>query len=108
MDACIHIYSDEDDVRERARAHDNARDIYAHDCGQLPFGTLDPRAFELIVRDLFDEKKVEATWDWYDTAFRINDGSDILPSFKEYRFSQAHTKLFISSNNLSLTGLILR
>lgn len=76
MDACIHIYSDEDDVRERARAHDNARDIYAHDCGQLPFGTLDPRAFELIVRDLFDEKKVEATWDWYDTAFRINDGSD--------------------------------
>ena len=77
MDACIHIYSDVDDVRERARAHDNARDIYAHDCGQLPFGTLDPRAFELIVRDLFDEKKVEATWDWYDTAFRINDGSDI-------------------------------
>ncbi|MGA6495311.1 hypothetical protein ACPEG9_15810 [Escherichia coli] len=76
MDACIHIYSDEDDVRERARAHDNARDIYAHDCGQLPFGTLDPRAFELIVRDLFDEKKVEATWDWYDTAFRINDGSE--------------------------------
>lgn len=76
MDANIRIYSDEEDDQERALARENSRDIYAHDCGQLPFGTLDPRAFELIVRDLFDEKKSEAAWDWYDTAFRINDGSD--------------------------------
>ncbi|WP_244193646.1 restriction endonuclease [Pantoea cypripedii] len=76
MDASIHIYSDKDDDQERALAHENALEIYANDCGQLPFGNLDPRAFELIIRDLFDEKKGEATWDWYDTAFRINDGSD--------------------------------
>ncbi len=70
------ICFDEDhEVRVR---DDNPKkpDVFAFDCGQLPFESMGDHHFELLLADIYREKVGEDGFDWYDEARRLNDGAD--------------------------------
>lgn len=61
----------------RAKAEANRQPAFTFDSGQLPFERISPDHFELLVSDLYRNKHGEPEWNWYDTNFRLNGGSDM-------------------------------
>lgn len=67
--------SDEDD-RELREANPDTPELFAFDCGQLPFERMGDAHFELLLADLYAARAEDGSEDWYDTARRLNDGAD--------------------------------
>ncbi|WP_409287318.1 ABC-three component system protein [Pseudomonas guariconensis] len=63
----------EDELREN---NPEKPDVFAFDCGQLPFEAMGDHHFELLLADLYRDKMGEVGFDWYDEARRLNDGAD--------------------------------
>lgn len=70
------ICLDEEADRKLRESHSNSPDVFAFDCGQLPFDLIGDAHFELILADLYRKKAGEKGFDWYDDARRLNDGAD--------------------------------
>ncbi|MGV8180276.1 ABC-three component system protein [Pseudomonas aeruginosa] len=67
--------SDEDDQALRD-ADENSPEVFAFDCGQLPFERMGDAHFELLLADLFSQLAEDKKVDWFDKAHRLNDGAD--------------------------------
>ncbi|MGM0824121.1 MAG: ABC-three component system protein [Pseudomonadota bacterium] len=67
--------SDEDDQAVRS-SDSNAPEVFAFDCGQLPFERMGDAHFELLLADLYTARAEEGKDDWFDKACRLNDGAD--------------------------------
>ncbi|KRP76086.1 ABC-three component system protein [Pseudomonas veronii] len=63
----------EDKLRE---SNSNTPDVFAFDCGQLPFESMGDHHFELLLADIYRDNVGEKDFDWYDEARRLNDGAD--------------------------------
>jgi len=51
-------------------------ELFAFDCGQLPFERMGDAQFELLVSDIYRAEHNDGTENWYDTVSRLNDGAD--------------------------------
>lgn len=51
-------------------------DLFAFDCGQLPFERMGDAHFELMLADVYTARADDGKDDWFDTARRLNDGPD--------------------------------
>jgi hypothetical protein len=69
------FYSDEEDSELR-KTNSNTPDLFAFDCGQLPFERMGDDHFELLLADLYSAQADDGREDWYDKARRLNDGAD--------------------------------
>lgn len=67
--------SDEDDQAVR-NADSQAPEVFAFDCGQLPFERMGDAHFELLLADLYTARAEAGKEDWFDKACRLNDGAD--------------------------------
>lgn len=67
--------SDEDDSTLRQTGQETP-DLFAFDCGQLPFERMGDAHFELLLADLYASRAADGSEDWYDKARRLNDGAD--------------------------------
>ena len=65
------------DEEEKVRADKStAPDLFAMDCGQLPFERMGDAHFELLVADVYRAEYERDTDTWYDEVCRLNDGAD--------------------------------
>lgn len=71
----VQFHSDEED-RELREGNSETPELFAFDCGQLPFERMGDAHFELLLADLYAARAEDASEDWYDTARRLNDGAD--------------------------------
>jgi hypothetical protein len=71
----VEFTSNADDVVVR-NDKENAPELFALDCGQLPFERMSDVHFELLVADVFRAQIDENSTNWYDTVSRLNDGAD--------------------------------
>lgn len=71
----VQFFSDEQDRKLRTENSDTP-ELFALDCGQLPFERMGDAHFELLVADLYAARAEDGTEDWYDKARRLNDGAD--------------------------------
>ncbi|GKE11234.1 hypothetical protein Tco_1414785, partial [Tanacetum coccineum] len=69
------FYSDEEDSDLR-KTNSSTPDLFAFDCGQLPFERMGADHFELLLADLYSAQADAGREDWYDKARRLNDGAD--------------------------------
>ena len=67
--------SDEED-RELREENPETPELFAFDCGQLPFERMGDAHFELLLADLYAARAADGSEDWYDKARRLNDGAD--------------------------------
>ncbi|MFQ1894055.1 ABC-three component system protein [Aeromonas veronii] len=67
--------SDEED-RQLREENPNTPDLFAFDCGQLPFERMGDAHFELLLADLYTARTEDGSEGWYDEARRLNDGAD--------------------------------
>ncbi|GAC1039553.1 hypothetical protein thsps117_43110 [Pseudomonas sp. No.117] len=67
--------SDEED-RKLREENQNSPELFAFDCGQLPFERMGDAHFELLLADLYAARAADGLEDWYDKARRLNDGAD--------------------------------
>lgn len=71
----VQFYSDEDD-RELREANPDTPEVFAFDCGQLPFERMGDAHFEMLLADLYTARAADGSERWYDKARRLNDGAD--------------------------------
>ena len=71
----VQFCSDEDDSKLRIENPD-IPELFAFDCGQLPFERMGDAHFELLLADLYAARAADDSVDWYDKARRLNDGAD--------------------------------
>lgn len=71
----VQFRSDEEDKQLREE-NPNTPELFAFDCGQLPFERMGDAHFELLLADLYAARAEDGSADWYDTARRLNDGAD--------------------------------
>ncbi|MBD8666386.1 restriction endonuclease [Pseudomonas lurida] len=64
---------DEEEVRSDKTA---APELFALDCGQLPFERMGDAHFELLVADIYRAEHERDSDTWYDVVSRLNDGAD--------------------------------
>lgn len=69
------FFSDEDDSDLRAK-NSSTPDLFAFDCGQLPFERMGDAHFELLLADLYAARAEDGKETWYDSVRRFNDGAD--------------------------------
>lgn len=69
------FFSDEDDRKLRANNAESP-ELFAFDCGQLPFERMGDAHFELLLADLYAARAEDGSESWYDKARRLNDGAD--------------------------------
>lgn len=69
------LSSEEDDAQIR-RADSKSPEVFAFDCGQLPFERMGDAHFELLLADLYTARAEEGKEDWFEKAYRLNDGAD--------------------------------
>lgn len=67
--------SDEEDEALR-NANSDSPEVFAFDCGQLPFERMGDAHFELLLADLFTQLAEDNKVNWFDKACRLNDGAD--------------------------------
>jgi len=67
--------SDEENCQLREE-NPNTPELFAFDCGQLPFERMGDAHFELLLADLYTARAKDGSEDWYDEARRLNDGAD--------------------------------
>ncbi len=71
----VQFHSDEED-RKLREENPSTPELFAFDCGQLPFERMGDAHFELLLADLYAARADDGSEDWYDTARRLNDGAD--------------------------------
>ncbi|ALN17615.1 ABC-three component system protein [Ectopseudomonas mendocina] len=71
----ISFISPEDEAEVRADKT-TAPDLFAMDCGQLPFERMGDAHFELLVADVYRAEYERDNDTWYDVVGRLNDGAD--------------------------------
>lgn len=71
----IEFCSDDDDSKLR-KENSGTPELFAFDCGQLPFERMGDAHFELLLADLYAAQAADDSVDWYDKARRLNDGAD--------------------------------
>jgi hypothetical protein len=71
----VQFCSDEEDLLLREDNPDTP-ELFAFDCGQLPFERMGDAHFELLLADLYSARTADGSEDWYDEARRLNDGAD--------------------------------
>ncbi|WP_394143218.1 ABC-three component system protein [Vibrio atypicus] len=69
------LTSEEEDKALR-NSNPNTPDVFAFDCGQLPFERMGDDHFELMLSDLYTARADDGKEDWFDKACRLNDGAD--------------------------------
>ena len=69
-------FCSEDDDRKLREANPDTPELFAFDCGQLPFERMGDAHFELLLADLYAARAEDGSEDWYDKARRLNDGAD--------------------------------
>ncbi|WP_223512624.1 ABC-three component system protein [Pseudomonas sp. GL-B-19] len=70
------ICFDEEDDEQLRKSDSKSPDVFAFDCGQLPFDLIGDAHFELILADVYRQLAGEKGYEWYDDARRLNDGAD--------------------------------
>ncbi|HDS1792746.1 ABC-three component system protein [Pseudomonas putida] len=70
------ICFDEEADKELRDSHSKSPDVFAFDCGQLPFDLIGDAHFELILADIYRKQAGDRGYEWYDDARRLNDGAD--------------------------------
>lgn len=71
----ISLISPEEEAKVRADTT-IAPDLFAMDCGQLPFERMADAHFELLVADVYRAEYERDNDTWYDVVGRLNDGAD--------------------------------
>ncbi|MFQ6372133.1 ABC-three component system protein [Shewanella sp. YIC-542] len=71
---CLLSSKEEDDALRNSNP--KTPDVFAFDCGQLPFERMGDDHFELMLADLFTARADGGKEDWFDKACRLNDGAD--------------------------------
>lgn len=71
----VQFRSDEEDRELREESPDTP-ELFAFDCGQLPFERMGDNHFELLLADLYAARAADGSEDWYNSARRLNDGAD--------------------------------
>ena len=71
----ISLISPEEEAKVRADKT-TAPDLFAMDCGQLPFERMGDAHFELLVADIYRAEYERDNDTWYDVVGRLNDGAD--------------------------------
>lgn len=71
----ISLISPEEEAKVRADTT-VAPDLFAMDCGQLPFERMGDAHFELLVADIYRAEYERDNDTWYDVVGRLNDGAD--------------------------------
>jgi hypothetical protein len=71
----VQFRSAEEDRKLREENPDTP-ELFAFDCGQLPFERMGDAHFELLLADLYAARADDGSEDWYDEARRLNDGAD--------------------------------
>lgn len=71
----VQFCSDEEN-RQLREENPNTPDLFAFDCGQLPFERMGDAHFELLLADLYTARAEDCSEGWYDEARRLNDGPD--------------------------------
>lgn len=71
----VQFRSAEED-RELREENSDTPELFAFDCGQLPFERMGDAHFELLLADLYAARADDGSEDWYDEARRLNDGAD--------------------------------
>lgn len=71
----ISLISPEEEAEVRADKT-TAPDLFAMDCGQLPFERMGDAHFELLVADVYRAEYERDNDTWYDVVGRLNDGAD--------------------------------
>ncbi|UTV30263.1 ABC-three component system protein [Photobacterium atrarenae] len=69
------LSSKEEDDKLRS-SNPKTPDVFAFDCGQLPFERMGDDHFELMLADLYTARADDGKEDWFDKACRLNDGAD--------------------------------
>ncbi|HIF9238103.1 TPA: ABC-three component system protein [Photobacterium damselae] len=69
------LSSKEDDDKLR-NSNSKTPDVFAFDCGQLPFERMGDDHFELMLADLYTARADDGKENWFDKACRLNDGAD--------------------------------
>lgn len=70
------VFASEEDNEELRNGDSNLPEVFAFDCGQLPFERMGDAHFELLLADLFSQLAEDNKVDWFDKACRLNDGAD--------------------------------
>ncbi len=71
----VQFHSDEEDQKLRLKKRETP-ELFAFDCGQLPFERMGDDHFELLLADLYAARANDGSQDWYDKSRRLNDGAD--------------------------------
>jgi hypothetical protein len=69
-------FSTDEKDEELRKTNPETPDLFAFDCGQLPFERMGDAHFELLLADLYTARAKDGTDDWFDKARRLNDGAD--------------------------------
>ncbi|WP_212555866.1 hypothetical protein [Pseudomonas lundensis] len=73
----ISLISPEEEAKVRADKT-IAPDLFAMDCGQLPFERMGDAHFELLVADVYRAEYERDNDTWYDVVGRLNDESPLV------------------------------
>ncbi|WP_307189594.1 ABC-three component system protein [Azotobacter vinelandii] len=70
------VFTSEEEDEVLRNTNPETPDVFAFDCGQLPFERMGDAHFELLLADLYTALAVDGKEDWFDQACRLNDGAD--------------------------------
>lgn len=71
---CFFTTAEEDEAVRNSES--NAPEVFALDSGQLPFERMGDAQFELLLADLYSARAEDGKEEWFDKAYRMNDGAD--------------------------------
>ncbi|MGY5616402.1 ABC-three component system protein [Vibrio cincinnatiensis] len=70
------LFASEEDDKQIRCVDSKSPEVFAFDCGQLPFERMGDAHFELLLADLYTARAENGKEDWFEKACRLNDGAD--------------------------------